>query len=556
MSMHSLRAGKRILLLAALIACRQSDSSGGDEVGGTLIIATGQEADALLPPLIETTGGRQAVDMLYLPIARLPESMSILGDSGFTAALADRWEWASDSLSLVFHLDPRARWSDGKPVRAEDVRFSLKAFRSPDVSADAAPNLANVDSVTVRDPATFIVWYASRSATQFYDVAHDLVPFPEHVYGAIPFDSLRSSPAARAPVGSGKFRLAKWEPGISVEVVADTLHWSGRPKLDRIVWLPIPDPTTQVAKLVTGEADMIELLRGPALDQAAKDSMLQFVRRPSFDFAMALFNLRDPRDRSRPHALFGDAGLRRALSLAVDREGLVRNVLDTVGVPMKSPFLSAFGIPGGILPPSDTAAAARALDSLGWRDTNGDGIRERDGRDLAFSIGAPTTSDARVRATVIMQEAFRRIGARVTVDHTENAVHTANTAAGRFDISVMGYSSGPPPARIRQYWRSDQKGQGSNFGLYENRAFDATVDSAVSTVNGAISRALFSRAAEMLAHDAPAIWLYELRAISGIHKRFRPASMRADAWWSRLDEWTVDPRQAIDRDRLGVRGVP
>lgn len=555
-SMRPIRPILLLLALAALTACGPADSSGRDEFGGTLIIATGQEADALLPPLIETTAGRQAVDMLFMPIAQLRDDMNILGDSGFVPALADRWEWAPDSLSLAFHLDPRARWSDGTPVRAGDVRFSLAAFRSPGVSADVAPNLANVDSVSVRDSSTFVVWYSKRSATQFFDVAHDLIPFPEHVYGVMPLDSLRASAAARSPVGSGKFRLARWEPGVRVELVADTAHWAGRAKLDRIIWLPFSDPNTQVAKLITGEADMIELLRGPALDQAVKDSALQFIRRPSLDFAMALFNLRDPADRRRPHPLFADRALRRALSLALDRQSLVHNVLDTLGVAMTSPFLSAYGIPGGRIPPSDTAAAARALDSLGWRDSNGDGVRDKGGRDLAFSITAPTTSAARARATVIMQEAFRRIGARATVDNVENAVHGANYGAGRFDITVMGYSSGPSPAAIRQYWRSSPMAEGSNYGMYSNPVFDATVDSAVSTVNGHLSRELFGRAATILVDDAPAIWLYELRAISGIHKRFRTAPMRADAWWSRLDEWSVDPAQALDRDRIGVRAAP
>lgn len=144
----------------------------------------------------------------------------------------------------------------------------------------------------------------------------------------------------------------------------------------------------------------------------------------------------------------------------------------------------------------------------------------------------------------------------MTLEHPESAVHTANTEAGRFDISVMGYSSGPSPAGIRQYWRSQPGRQGSNFGRYENATFDALVDSAVTEPNGRRSRELFARAGEILAADLPAIWLYEPRAISGIHQRFRPAAMRTDAWWSRLDEWSVDPAQAIPRDRIGVSGAP
>lgn len=554
--MQRLRLRGGLLAAATLIACRGADLSGSADFGGTLVIATGQEADALLPPLIETTAGRQVVDMLFMPIARLGDDMNILGDIGFSPALADRWEWASDSLSLAFHIDPRARWSDGTPVRPGDVRFSLKAFQSQGVSAAVAPNLENIDSISVRDSSTFVVWFARRSATQFFDVVHDLIPFPEHVYGAIAFDSLRAAPAARVPVGSGKFQLARWEPGVRLEIVADTAHWAGRPRLDRVVWLPVSDPVGQAAKLVTGEADMVELLRGSALERATSDSALRFYPRPSLDFAMAVFNMRDPADGSRPHPLFADKALRRALTLAIDRTALVHNVLDTLGIAMTTPFLSAFGIPGATLPASDTIAAVRLLDSLGWRDTNGDGVRERNGRALAFSLIAPTTSIPRVRATVIMQEAFRRIGARVTLEHPESAVHTANTEAGRFDISVMGYSSGPSPAGIRQYWSSHAGRQGSNYGRYENPAFDALVDSALTVPDGRRSRELFGRAGALLAADVPAIWLYEPRAISGIHQRFRPAAMRTDAWWSRLDEWSVDPDQAIDRDRIGVGRAP
>jgi peptide/nickel transport system substrate-binding protein len=545
-----------LLAAAILIACRGADVSAKGDFGGTLVIATGQEADAVLPPLIETTAGRQVVDMLFMPLARLGDDMNILGDIGFVPALADRWEWASDSLSVVFHIDPRAQWSDSTPVRASDVQFTLRAFQSPQVSAAVAPSLDDVDSISVRDPSTFVVWYARRSATQFFEVVHDLIPFPEHVYGEIAFDSLRAAPAARTPVGSGKFRLARWEPGVRLELVADTAHWAGRPMLDRIVWLPVPDPVGQAAKLVAGEADMVEMLRGSALERAAADRALRFYRRPSLDFAMAVFNMRDPDDASRPHHLFADPALRRALTLSIDRQALVQNVLDTLGIAMASPFLSAYGIPGAALPGPDTLEAVRLLDSLGWRDTNGDGTRERNGRPLAFTVMAPTTSMPRVRATVIMQEAFRRVGARVTLEHPESAVHTANTEAGRFDISVMGYSSGPSPAGIRQYWRSHQGGQGSNFGRYENAAFDALVDSAIAEPDGRRSRALLTRAGEILAADLPAIWLYEPRAISGIHQRFRPAAMRTDAWWSRLDEWTVDPAQAIPRDRIGVSRAP
>ncbi|MGQ0648595.1 MAG: ABC transporter substrate-binding protein [Gemmatimonadaceae bacterium] len=540
---------------AMLMVSACGDGPPRDASGGTLLIATGADAEALLPPLVASTVGRQVADALFLPIARIGDDLNLVGDEGFTAALASQWEWAADSLSIVFHIDPRARWHDGAPVRAADVLYTLKAYRAPAVSADKAPALASIDSITVRDSLTFVTWYRHRTATQFYDLVYNLTPIPAHVYSAIPFDSLAAAPAARQPVGSGKFRFARWQPGERVEVVADTSHWEGRPKLDRIVWLPVAEPTTQVAKLLAGEADMVEILRGDALHAVGADSSIRLIRRPEFLYANAVFNLRDPKTPSRPHRLFGERGLRRALSMALDRATLVGNVLDSLGAPMSSPYLSALALKADLLP-YDVARAARLLDSLGWRDQNGDGIREKDGNELAFKLSAPSSSAARSRAAIVMMNLFKGVGARVEVDNPENAVFMANNEAGKFDIALLGYTGSPAPSAIRQYWSSNQQGQGSNWGTYHNPAFDAVIDSAVRSTRAAEARTLYERAGQLLADDAPAIWLYELRSFSGLNDRFRTAPMRPDAWWAHLDAWSVDPARMIDRDRIGPGVVP
>ena len=523
--------------------------------GGTLLIATGSDADAILPPLVKGSVGKQVVDALYLPIARIGDDLNLVGDQGFTPGLAERWEWAGDSLSITFHLDPRARWHDGTPVTAGDVAFTLRTYRDPAVGADAVPHLASIDSIIVRDSLTFVAWYAHRSATQFYDLVYHLTPIPAHVYAAIPAESLASSAAARRPVGSGRFRFSRWLPGERVEIVADTGNWEGRPPLDRVAWLAVPDPAAQAAKLVAGEADLVEALRGPALDLAGRDSSIRIIRRAAFDFAIAVFNLHDPAAPARAHPVFGDREVRRALTLALDRVTLVASVLDSLGAAMASPYLSAQQVTGADLLPWDTLRATRLLDSLGWRDSNGDGIREKGGRELSFTISAPVSSTSRVRASTIMQEMFRRAGARATLRAVENAVLMADNEAGRFDLSLLGFSGNPAPSVIRQYWTSDQRGQGTNWGGYANPAFDAAIDSAVRATQPAEARALYGRAGRILAEDAPAIWLYELRTFTGLHARFRPATMRADAWWAHLDQWSVDPLKLKDRDRIGP-GLP
>lgn len=536
---------------AALFLLGCGDSTPASSTGGTLLIATGGDADAVLPPLVKSSVGKQVIDVLFLPIAHPPDQLNLVGDEGYTAGLATSWEWAPDSLSIVFRVDPRARWHDGNPIRASDLAYSLAVYRAPGVAADAVPHLVAIDSITARDSLTFVAWFARRSPTQFYDLVAHLIPIPEHVYGKVAADSLSTAPVSRAPVGSGKFRFARWLPAQRVEVVADTTHWLGRPLLDRVAWLVVSDLTAQAAMLVAGEADMIEMLQGPALAAVAADTSIRLVTSPSLAHAYAAFNFRDPAAPARPHPLFADRNLRRALTMALDRRQMVLTMFDSLGSAMWSPYSSGLGIEGAQVLPFDSSHAAALLDTLGWRDTDGDGVRQKGDRPLEFSM-TPNANANRIKATTIIQQQLKLAGVRVNIDQVDNAVLMANAEAGRFDMAVLGFSGDPNPGALRQAWKSELQRQGSNYGSYSNPSFDATIDSAVAEFDPKRSRELLSRAGQILAEDAPAIWLYEPRTVSGIHRRFRTAVMPLHAWWAHLDQWSVDPAQMKDRDRIGA----
>lgn len=540
-----------LVLAAALAGCggREPDPRPAGDVGGTIIISTGGDADALLPPLVQTITGKQATDLLFLPLANPSDSLNVAGGDGdYSPALASSWEWSDDSLSLIFRIDPRARWHDGTAVSAGDLRFTLALYRSPAIGSPSLSELDNVDSILVRDPATAEVRFRGRSPTQFHDFVFNFRPVPGHVYNTIAAESLAASAAARRPVGSGRFRFARWEPGVRLEVTADTSHWAGRPLLDRVIWTVNSDAVAAAGQLAAAEVDMIEALRGPQVDLAAGDPDVRILARPSLDYAIAVFNTRGRRDSTRTHPIFGDLPARRALSMAVDRKMVVANVLDSLGVVMEGPFLSFQNIRGVELAPFDTTRAAALLDSAGWKDSDGDGIRELNGTRLEFGILVPTSSQPRVRAAVLLQDAFRRIGAAASVEAVEFAASRDALLRGSYDIAIVGFSGDPTPGFIGQIFRT---GASQNFGHYESQRFDVTLDSADRAADGVASRVLFERAGRILADDAPAIWLYELRTLTGLNRRIVPAAMRVDAWWANLERWSIDPALRLDRDRLG-----
>jgi peptide/nickel transport system substrate-binding protein len=118
-----------------------------------------------------------------------------------------------------------------------------------------------------------------------------------------------------------------------------------------------------------------------------------------------------------------------------------------------------------------------------------------------------------------------------------------------FDAMIGGWAAFPGLVGIRQTWMSSGE---SNELRYRNRTFDALVDSALSSFDREASRRLWGRAFQQVVNDAPAIWLYEQRAPVALHKRFVVPPLRADGWWHGLADWSVDPAQRIDRDRIGL----
>jgi peptide/nickel transport system substrate-binding protein len=538
--------------LAILLAGCDGPSRPGTG-GGTLVISTASDADYLFPPLIISTQGRQVAEQIFEPLADVGDSLNVFGDAGFYPRLADSWTWSRDSLSLAFHLNPKARWHDGKPVRAADVQFTIALCKNPDLAAPIAPLLSNVDSVSVTDSLTPVFWFKHRSPQQFYDAATAALIVPQHVYGAIPAAALASSDVLRHPIGSGRFRFRKWVPNASIEIVSNHDHYRAPARLERVIWTIAPsDFGAASTRFLTGEADFFGSVRPDMLPQIAKSQNLRLIEYPGFKFGYMVFNMRDPANPKQQHPLFRDAELRRALTMSIDRASLVRNVFDSLAVPSIGPTVRAMGTADTTIAqiPYDQQQAMHILDSLGWH-VGPDGIRTRGGKQLAFSIMVPASSKDRERLAVLMQDQFKKVGAKITVLSVEPNVFERQQHAHAFDGAIETWLADPSPGGIRESWGSEAAHtEGSkNYGDYTNPVFDSRVDSALAAPTRSTARVLYSRAFKTLIGDAPAIWLFEPRNMVGVQKRVHVAVLRADAWWAHLADWYVPAAEQTARDR-------
>ncbi|MEX0908714.1 MAG: peptide ABC transporter substrate-binding protein [Gemmatimonadaceae bacterium] len=541
----------------ALSAC-DKDADTGADAGGTIVVAVAADVDALIPPLVASTQGRQVTDLIFDRLADIGDSLNTTGDYGFRPRLAERWTWSADSLRITFTLNPLARWHDGRAVTARDVRFTHQLFHDPEVAAPMAALLANIDSVSAPDSLTAIFWFRGRSPRQFFDAVYNLLIVPEHLLGAAPRGQLRGTAFARTPVGSGRFRFARWQPAVSLEVVADTNNYAERPNIDRVIWTVSPDFTTASTKLLAGEADAFDAVRPEMIPEIQKNPALRLVTYPGLEYGFLQFNLRDPRRRTLPHPLFGDRQLRAAISHALDRESMVRNVFDTLAAVAIGPTVRGYLGAGPDLPSLayDTANANRLLDSLGW-SRGANGMRAKNGRPLAFSLVTPTSSRNRGRMAVLIQEQLRGLGVAVEIESLDNAGFLTRLNGRSFDAALGGWRLDPAPG-IRQTWGTagSRAPGGTNFGSYESPEFDLHVDSALSTMDPVLAHTHMRRAYEVIIRDAPAVWLYEPLSMLALHSRIRPAVLRRDAWWAHIADWTIDPAARLPRDNIGRNSTP
>ncbi|HEV7593957.1 MAG TPA: peptide ABC transporter substrate-binding protein [Gemmatimonadaceae bacterium] len=543
-------AMKRLWLLCALAltaGCAGSESTGEGRSGGTLAISIGGDPDVLIPSLVSTVQAAQMADLIYDRLAEIGDSLNIVNDGGFTPRLADHWTWSPDSLSIAFHINPRAKWHDGQPVHSSDVRFTLQSTRDSTLGSPVAALVSNIDSVSTPDSATAVFWFHKRTPQQFYDATYQMPIMPEHVWKGIAPAAWRASDAAKHPIGSGRFRFVRWTPRTSVEVGADTANYRGAPKLDRIVWSIATDFQAALTRFMTAETDFFEVLRPENIPEVAKHPNLRVKTYNGLSYSFAQFNLRDPANHARPHPIFGDRELRRALTMATDRATIVRSVYDSLALPALGPTVRAYPTTDPRLAqiPFDLPRARQILDSLGWRVTGSDGTRSRNGRPLRFTLSVPSSSKVRVRLAVLLQEQLRQAGAKVDVEQLDFPVLVEKERKRAFDAAIGQWNPQPSPGSVRGSWGTagSRASSGNNYGSYENPVFDAYVDSALASFDPAKSKSYFTSAYDTIIQDAPAIWLAEPRPTVGYNARVHPAPMRSDAWWAHIPDWWVSASQ-------------
>lgn len=493
------------------------------EQGDRLVTGTIGEPSNLIPMLATDASSHEVGGLLYVSCLKYDKNLKLV-------PYAADFEVLEGGKLLRFTLKPGIRWWDGVELTAADVEFTYRLMVDPKTPTAYAENYKHVKEFKVTGRHTFEVRYDEVLARSLSSWATDILP--RH---ALEGQDLLTTKYIREPLGAGPFKLASWEPGRQLVLTANPDYFEGRPHLDAIVYRIIPDQSTMFLELKAGNLDLSDLTPQQYAFQTSGREWEKNFRKYSYlasGYTYLGYNLKSP--------LFKDKAVRQALAHAVDKQEIVKGVLLGLGQPTEGPYKpGTWAFDDKLAPWSYDPAKARAmLAAAGWKDADGDGVLDKDGKPFAFTILTNQGNEQRAKAATIIQQRLREVGIKVEIRAVEWAAFIKEFVdKGRFDAVLLGWSITPDPDAY-EVWHSSQTGPGQlNFIGYKNPEVDELLDRARHSLDPAFRKPLYDRFQEILQDEQPYLFLYAAQALPVVSARFRgvepaPAGIGHNLiWW-------------------------
>ncbi|MEJ2467728.1 MAG: peptide-binding protein [Campylobacterales bacterium] len=430
-----------------------------------------------------------------------------------------------DNRTVVFKLRRGVKWHDGAPFTSRDVVFTYDIINDPSVVSPYTSTFRMVESVSAPDDYTVRVVYKQPYFKALETWMMGILP-----YHLLKDDlNMMSSPFNLAPVGTGPYRLSRLEFSKQIELTAFDDYFEHRPKIDTIAFHVIPDPTTRFLMLKSGQIDLggLEAMQYERQVDERFFERFRAIEDISHSYTYLGFNLRLDK--------FKDPRVRRALSLAIDRQKMVDFLFMGHGRVCTGPFLPggpAFN-PGVSAPARDLEKAKALLKEAGFDEQH----------PLSFEIATSNASPIRPFAAEIIQHQLSLVGVKVTLRVMEwQAFLNMVVFPRQFETVLLGWSLSLTPDPYLLWHSDNDKSGGFNFIGYHNPEVDALIDRMQTTVDRAALSAVWQQIFERIVDDDPYLFLYIPNEITAVYRGIHPVEPALNGIWHNYIEWEMSPR--------------
>ena len=510
-------------MLLVVFACGSCGPSPRSQTA-TVLFASGADLQSINPLIAVHPLAKQVQKhVLFLTLAVYDRAMQPV------PRLAS-WSWNAARDRLEFRLRNDVWWHDGPRTTAGDVKWTFDMARSPAMAYPRARELADVADVVQVDSLTLEIAFV-RSQPLFPDVLTDLAILPKHHFEGMTAAEVRTAVFNRRPIGNGPFEFMEYRPNQRwvFRRAASFPEELGRPRIERIVIVVVDEATTKLAALTSGELDFAGI--NPAHASFVRsDPRLTVVDYPVQFVNGLIWNL-----RRQP---FDDPRVRRALTLALDRELLVNAYVYGFGVVADgpvSPNHTWFVSPAAV--PYNPDEASALLDQAGFVESE-QGGRWRDGTRLELELLTVGSADNALEQMI--QSQLDQVGVGATIRQMELAafLSTVQGDSRDFDAVVTLVPGDFSLGHVAALFGGENSGPLAYSG-YRSDEFDAALERGRKATTIIELGDAWREAQQVLSDDLPVTWLYHARGVLGANRRIRGVRMDLRGELATVADWWI-----------------
>ncbi len=500
--------------IAALAACSKAGPAPSAH-GNSLVVAYSQEPVSLNPLYLEGAVSYAVSEIGFSYLTNYDSHGNIVADLAGVPTLANGGI-SRDGTRILYTLRRGVKWQDGTAFTSRDVAFTYRAIMNPANNIPSRYGYDQAAGVDTPDAYTVVVRLKhpySPIVSYFFGGDSNYPILPAHLLASLP--NLNHAAFNELPVGSGPFAFARWARGDAIYARANAAYYAGRPGLDGVTLRFVHDSSTAIAQLTTGEADAVFAADVSRIAELRTIPNHRVVVTPVPYFYAVLFNLTDP--------VAGDAAVRRAFALAIDRRSLVAKVTHGIYDPdtgMRGLFTWAFDPRVGNVP-YDPRAAADLLSRDGWIP-GPDGIRIKNGLRLEMQVATRTGMQVDSELAVLVAAQERAVGIDVEQKRYAPEQFFATDEPimqGRYPTAIYGYQSTYDPDASWLLACSQRGPNGFNDARYCNASVDRALRDGASSFDRASRMRDYAFVQRQILADLPYDFLCQISQIDVIPTR-------------------------------------
>ena len=475
----------------------------GPVTGGRLIRRLETDVSTLNYVLQTTEDERQVLQYIYDPMIDFDQNLEPI--PGTVA----KWDIEDGGKTYVLHIDPRAKFSDGKPVTAADVIFTLEKILDEE-SMQFGTWFEGLDRAQTKviDDKTVRVVFREAKVTQL--VAFNIGVLPKHVYEKGDFQKNTQV------VGNGPYVLEPRQPGKPISLKRNENYWREKPYIDSVLFRVIPDDTVAWAAMKRGDVHVTRVNNDTwNREKDAVKDRIDFYNTWLLLWNGAPWNLKDP--------LFQDANVRRALAMAFDRQTVIDRLYHGQARPLSGPFTpDSWAYDPNVQPTEyNPAAAAALLSAAGWKDTDNDGVLDRDGKPFKFTMLIPAGSKTSTDQSQIYQDTLRRIGVQMEIATLDSSAFFDRILKGNYQTAIMAWTNDPDPDLYSLLHSTQTPPGGLNIVYYANAEADRLLERGRITFDRAQRADIYHQFHQIIADDQPYLFMVQVGLKWAVDKRVK-----------------------------------